>query len=233
MGGRMKTRIVGLLLVLASATLVVWGACAIFAPDGKQDEARKLEQVYHRQLGELNRAWLKRYAAVRDSALEDTSRAAVHAEKAETVTVEIEREPAPQRGTVTDSALAAFWERRAEQYRRVASEWRLAYENEKRATGRLLAAGDTSAARLDGTTIGLDKEIEAQDDRGKFSLGLGIRVPKPPKWVAAAAGCLLGGATGFAVSRPPRPDVPNDRSRNTALGCAAGAAVVTTVTPTD
>jgi hypothetical protein len=194
--------------------------------DAREDARAEAARAHARAVADSNRVWLKRYATVRADAQAQVAAAVAHERRADSI--EADTAPAPQRGEVTDSALIAYWEGKAEERRVSNVELRLALYHQKMAYAKLLAAADTSAGRLDTTTTDLDAALERERMKGRFRIGLGLSLPKPPKWLAATLGCTAGGLLANRLS--PRQD---ERAKDTALGCAAGAALVTTVTPTD
>jgi hypothetical protein len=214
---------IGLLLLLGVG---LWARS--WLKDRDQDARTKADIIHAKQLAQTNTWWMVETAKERAQAKADIAAAT----KAETQGNQIRdrraaEPPPPRRGEVSDSARADFWEGRAEGYRQEVGHIRTALEYQKQATARLLVLFDTTTNRLAATNAALKKALKREEDRGKFHLGLGIRIPKPPKWVAATVGCLAAGGAAAVLSSP------EDRGSNAAKACGAGGTVATVLTPTD
>jgi hypothetical protein len=214
---------IGLVLVVL---LGLWAAS--WLKDRDKDAKTKADVAHAKQLVQTNTWWMVETAKLRQQAKADMALAAQAEARANRIRDARDKgPPPPKRGEVSDSARADFWEARAEGYRQENGDLRTALENQKRASVRLMVLYDTTSSRLAATNAALKKALRREEDRGKFSIGLGIRLPKPPKWAAATVGCLAAGATAAALSSP------KDRGSNAAKACGAGGTVATVLTPTD
>lgn len=168
-----------------------------------------------RDLVATNRAWLTRVAQLKQVAADAKLEATAAMHEADSIRDVRTKAPAlPKTATASDSS--AFWHTRAMNAERETWKLRVAYEREKVATAALTPAADTSATRLEATGTTLTGVLDRDRNAGRISLGL-FSVPKPPKLVAAAIGCLAGALL--------------DR-RDALRGCGAGGTVAVVVAPT-
>jgi hypothetical protein len=220
---------IGLLLLLG---LGLWARS--WLRDHDRDLQEKADRRRAKELVQTATWWMAQVAQVRAQAARDTMEARGHEAKADKAADKLAQlPPAPARGEVTDSALADYWEKRAWLEHDEKVNLRLALDSQKRATTKFALAADSLTGRVSVLDSALAKAVKREEDRGKFSMGLGIRLPKPPKWLAGTLGCAAGGTLAYVITKAPAPGQEDRRPGNTLKGCGLGGAAATIVTPTD
>jgi hypothetical protein len=222
----MSKLVPGLVAVLLLVGVGLWAQSWLKDRDKQARDRADIAKA--KQLVATNTWWMAELAKQRQQASKDSAESQQAEDKANIIQERRQHEPpAPRRGEVTDSALATFWQNRAEGYRQENGLLRSALESQKRAAAKLRLVADTATARAEALDSSLAKALKREDERGHFSLGLGIRLPKPPKWLAGTIGCLAAGTVAASVSSE------KDRGSNALKACGAGGTAATILTPTD
>jgi hypothetical protein len=219
-------------LVLGSAVLVGIGirvyGCAQYRAGADSTKAAA-DRKHAIELMQTNSAWLEAWQRIRADAVQDAAEAGKAVARADVRANH--RAAAPKLpATASSSDTIADLQKTVASLEADTADLRDAIRRQMRATIALLSAGDTAGGKLGDTNDALKKEIDRANMRGKFRLPLlGLRIPKPPKWLAGTVGCVAGGyVAGFIPAKG-----EHEQAQNRLTGCATGAAVTTIATPTD
>jgi hypothetical protein len=211
-------------IALVLATGKVYG-CTRYR-DGRAAERADLVKQHQRELIDANAGFMETL----DNVL---SKARVDSARADSALAQVDarvrrRASAPKLApTATPSDTAAHLRTKVTELEQDTTDLRQVIANQMRSMAVLLSHGDTAKARLGVTTEELEADIEREKDLHRFKLGLGLKLPKPPKWAAGVVGCGVAGTIAASLSPV------ETRLRNGVTACAAGAAVSAIVTPTD
>jgi hypothetical protein len=217
---KLKTLLLGVAGVfLVGVALSVYGHRERDA--GAKAAKDKADRAHAQELRVTNKVWLDAWPKLRASAVADARAGEASRRRADSLAVLRRAKIAPLPGS-PEADWTAYWRNQALDLQLENVELRAAFDDQKRATGKLLAAADTSTGKLAATDSSLGLTLEQLRMKGRFKVPLlGGSLPKPPKWAAATIGCLAGGLAASAVKQDPL------------KGCAIGGTTTTVVTPTD